>query len=787
MDVFGDDRLCNSWHVFRVSETRYYYRGSSVGLSCPRVILFEVLYLAIIPVIPRVPIVSIDPIVTTKWGQFQSSSTYRCPTGFGDGHDSYSTSVEAIPFVRLSSHPHSMAASSHSSPDILLLVHHSDHSYRTPRLVKLLDLEVAPIATPYPPTTSESSLASSSKRSLDSSSPSSRPSRKRCRSLTASAPSLTHDSREADEELSQRQVRQTREKIRCRSIVYWWTVSESSRGFGGEQLVASGEDKFAERIGSLRSREEFHQVRRDRDDTRRRLRRLESYVERHLDRSNDDHTLRVCTPEAIEELINRRVEETLVVHEATRAANALEAENQSQNGSDNDNGNSSNGDGENGNGGNRNSNENGRGDRHATRECTYQDFMKCQPLNFKGTEGVVGLIRWFEKMEIVFHISNYPEKYQVRGDRFEKLFETPNNIQGNVKTAKPTRLQDAVRIANNLMDQKLKGYAVKNAENKRRLEVTNPATYTQRGQIVSQRVFTCFECGRQGHYRSDYPNMKDQNHGNKAGNKNGVGETREKQMCWVDENLNTRFPMSYKMFCLRSRLATRRTSETNTILEASEPSCGDRYDRRSWRDTLMEMKFDSSRNEKKEIEDKLEEKRLEDVPTVRDFPENFFDKGFIRPEIPTPGEPWSCLSKRKDGSFRMRIDYRELNKLTVKNRYPLLRIDDLFDQLQGLRVYSKIDLRSGYHKLRVREEDIPKTAFRTRYGHYEFQVMSFGLTKRTASEEEHAEHLKLILELLKKEELHSRGTILKLESIKDWASPKTPTEIRQFLGLAGYY
>ncbi|GKB26615.1 putative reverse transcriptase domain-containing protein [Tanacetum coccineum] len=189
----------------------------------------------------------------------------------------------------------------------------------------------------------------------------------------------------------------------------------------------------------------------------------------------------------------------------------------------------------------------------------------------------------------------------------------------------------------------------------------------------------------------------------------------------------------------------------------------------------------------------------------------------------------------------MCIDYRELNKLTVKNRYPLPRIDDLFDQLQGSSVYSKIDLRSGYHQLRVRDEDIPKTAFRTRYGHYEFQVMPFGLTNAPAvfmdlmnrvckpyldkfvivfiddiliyskSKEEHAEHLKLILELLKKEELYAKfskcdfwlskvqflGHVIdsegihvdpaKIESIKDWASPKTPTEIRQFLGLAGYY
>ncbi|GKD66665.1 retrotransposon protein, putative, ty3-gypsy subclass [Tanacetum coccineum] len=99
-----------------------------------------------------------------------------------------------------------------------------------------------------------------------------------------------------------------------------------------------------------------------------------------------------------------------------------------------------------------------------------------------------------------------------------------------------------------------------------------------------------------------------------------------------------------------------------------------------------------------------------------------------------------------------------LNKLTVKNRYPLSRIDDLFDQLQGSRVYSKIGLRSGYHQPRFREEDIPKTAFRTRYGHYKFQVMPFGLTNAPASEEEHAEHLKLILELFRRRNCFSKIT-----------------------------
>ncbi|GKD47818.1 putative reverse transcriptase domain-containing protein [Tanacetum coccineum] len=211
--------------------------------------------------------------------------------------------------------------------------------------------------------------------------------------------------------------------------------------------------------------------------------------------------------------------------------------------------------------------------------------------------------------------------------------------------------------------------------------------------------------------------------------------------------------------------------------------------------------------------------------------QEYSSKGYIRPS----SSPWGApvlFVKKKDGSFRMCIDYRELNKLTVKNRYPLPRIDDLFDQLQGSSVYSKIDLRSGYHQLSFRQRlyKTPKTAFRTRYGHYEFQVMPFGLTNAPAvfmdlmnrvckpyldkfaivfiddiliyskNKQEHEEHLKLILKLLKKElytkfskcefwipKLQFLGHVIdsnrihmdptKIESIKDWASPKTATEI----------
>ncbi|GKC50023.1 putative reverse transcriptase domain-containing protein, partial [Tanacetum coccineum] len=253
---------------------------------------------------------------------------------------------------------------------------------------------------------------------------------------------------------------------------------------------------------------------------------------------------------------------------------------------------------------------------------------------------------------------------------------------------------------------------------------------------------------------------------------------------------------------------------------------------------------------------KVDEPKISDISMVREFVEVFpddlkglppqrqlkelQDKGFIRPGHSPWGAP-VLFVKKKDGSMRMCIDYRELNKLTVKNRYPLPRIDDLFDQLQGARYFSKIDLRSGYHQLRVHEDDIPKTAFRTRYGHFEFTVMPFGLTNAPAifmdlmnrvckpyldkfvivfiddiliyskTKEDHEVHLRLMLELLTKEELYAKfskcefwlqevhflGHVVnqggihvdpsKIKAVKNWKAPTTPSEVRSFLGLAGYY
>ncbi|KAL0535941.1 hypothetical protein IC582_024871 [Cucumis melo] len=191
--------------------------------------------------------------------------------------------------------------------------------------------------------------------------------------------------------------------------------------------------------------------------------------------------------------------------------------------------------------------------------------------------------------------------------------------------------------------------------------------------------------------------------------------------------------------------------------------------------------------------------------------------------------------------MRLCIDYRELNKVTVMNRYPLPRIDDLFDQLQGATVFSKIDLRSGYHQLRIKDEDVPKTAFRSRYGHYEFIVMSFGLTNAPAvfmdlmnrvfrefldtfvivfiddiliyskTEAEHEEHLRMVLQTLRDNKLYAKfskcefwlkqvsflGHVVskagvsvdpaKIEAVTGWTRPSTVSEVRSFLGLAGYY
>ncbi|GKC95990.1 putative reverse transcriptase domain-containing protein [Tanacetum coccineum] len=536
------------------------------------------------------------------------------------------------------------------------------------------------------------------------------------------------------------------------------------------------------------------------------------------------------------------------------------------------NGNGGNGNRENRNGGNGNGNGNGGGYGYnfrgfmLARECTYQDFLNCQPLNFNGTEGVVGLTRWFKKMETVFHISNCPEKYQVKyatctllnsaltwwnshkrtvgieaayamkwmelmklitevyclrkevqkmetemvpneEDKVKRFVGgMPDNIQRNKPIFKRQNVggQNVARAYTAGNNEK-KGYVgslpycnkykmhhagqctVRCRNGKRVGHMTRDCKVTvtpntQRAPVGNQQGIICYECGRLGPFRKDCPKLRNQNRGNKTGNKteNQIGGTFLLNNCYAsmlfDLGADRSFVSSTFSTLLNVAPSTLDTSHSFSIdlmhveLGSFDVIIGMDwlakyhalivYDEKKYVEPEYHiMHKDPKYIEKgcqvylaqvtsKKNEDKSEKKRLEDVLIVREFLE-VFPEDF-------PGLP------------------------------PTQQVEFQIDLVPGSRVYSKIDLRSGYHQLRVQEEDIPKTAFRTRYGHYEFQVMPFGLTNATAvfmdlmnrvcklyldrfvivfiddiliyskSEKEHKGHLKLILRLLKKEELYAK-------------------------------
>ncbi|GJT08133.1 hypothetical protein Tco_0842595 [Tanacetum coccineum] len=373
-----------------------------------------------------------------------------------------------------------------------------------------------------------------------------------------------------------------------------------------------------------------------------------------------------------------------------------------------------------------------------------------------------------------------------------------DNIQKNVIAAEPTRLQDAVRIANNLMDQKLKSYTIRNAENKRRLknnyknnrgqqpphkrqntggqnrnvhmakDCKSVVSVTTQGTLgLNQGVVTCFEYGVQGHYQKDYPKVKNQNCGNKA----RVPDARGKASALLDI-IPSALDVSYAV-----ELADERTLETNTVLRIctlgllGHPFNIDLMpiDLGSF-DVIINMDWLAKNHIPgaalvARAPYRLAPSEMEELSTQL---QELSDKGFIRPS----SSPWGVLvlfSKKKYGSNVYRLPYS-------------IQI-----------VYSKNTIETCYHQLRVRDKDIPKTAFRTRYGHYEFQVMPFGLTNAPT----------IFMDLMNLGRLFCWGEVqflgdvidsegihvdpAKIELIKDWESPKTPTEIHQFLGLAGYY
>nr|GEZ89207.1 retrotransposon protein, putative, Ty3-gypsy subclass [Tanacetum cinerariifolium] len=412
--------------------------------------------------------------------------------------------------------------------------------------------------------------------------------------------------------------------------------------------------------------------------------------------------------------------------------------------------------------------------------CYYADFMKSQPLNFKGTEGVEVLKKKMtgkycphgeiKKLEIeLWNLKKLRTYAERQSNNKRKADESFRNNHGHQQQA-PKR-QNVTRVYN--IGTEVLATHVVNA---------------QRNNGENPKGNGCFEYGATRHFKRDSPKLK-----NKDGEKVnapgwvyavGNAEKRRNASRDLDSNvikgtflLNNRYaPILFDTSADRSFIS----SAFSSLIDIIPTPLGNSYDVELADDKIVRI-FLAQISAKKE-EDNSKGKQLKDVPVVWDFPEVFLEdlsglpparpelseqlqelseKGFIRPS----SSPWGApvlFVKKKDGSFRMCIDYRELNKLTVKNRYPLSWIDDLFDQLQMSSVYSKIDLRSGYHQLRVREQDVPKTAFRTRF----LKVQFLG-------------HV-----------IDSRGIHVdpaKIESIKDWESPKTPTEICQFLGLACYY
>nr|GEW91241.1 reverse transcriptase domain-containing protein [Tanacetum cinerariifolium] len=466
------------------------------------------------------------------------------------------------------------------------------------------------------------------------------------------------------------------------------------------------------------------------------------------------------TPEAIEELVNRRVEEALAVYEEARAANAFEAENQSQNGSDGNNGNGGNGNSKNGNGRNRNS-----GNKNGINENP----------NENGREGVFGLTRWFEKMEIVFHISNCPEKYQVKElmklmaevycprnkvqkmeselwnltvknndlatytKRFQALSMVctimvpeeedqikryvgglPDNIKGNVMSAEPTRLQDAIRLANSLMDQKLKGYVIKNVENKRRLEV-NDRTYAR-----------------------------------DAGNKNGVGEERGKAYVLGGGDANPDSNVIKGTFLLNNHYDfVLFDSGTDQSFVSSTFS------------TLLDIILDTL-DISYAVE--LADERVSKINTIH--------RGCT---LGLLGHPFNIdLMLIELGSFDIVIsmDWLANHHTVIICDEKIVRIpyEDEILIVQG-------DRGKKEEKSKLSIISCTKTQKYIKRGCLIFlaQVTKKEIEKK--SKEKRLEDVPIVQDFLEAFTWYPS----KIESIKDWASPKTPTKIRQFLGLAGYY
>nr|GEW25026.1 hypothetical protein [Tanacetum cinerariifolium] len=440
----------------------------------------------------------------------------------------------------------------------------------------------------------------------------------------------------------------------------------------------------------------------------------------------------------------------------------------------------------------------------AVRECTFTGFMNCNPAVFHGVEGAVELRRWFEKTKSVFKISEC-----VKGKKVKFAAAT---LEGPALTWWKTKVATMGLETVNQMpwtemkNRKLEmqGFWKERSESRRTFKVEIVVVKQEevgeaRGRAYAIKdaepqglnvVTSTFLLNNRASYKVElaYGKVASTNTILKGCTLNLVNHIFEIDLMPIelgtfDVIISMDWLVKHAAIIICGKKVVRIPYGNEMLIVESEKG-------------VLRLKVISCIKARKYVEggchlflahvmeSKSKEKRMKEVPIIHDFLEVFpeelassemkellvqlqelLEKGFIR----LSSSSWGAsvlFVKKKDGSFRMCINYHELNKLTVKNCYPLLSIDDLFDQLQGSSVYSKIDLRSRYHQLRIKKEDILIIAFRTRYGHFKFQVMSFGLTNAPA----------VFTDLMNR-----------IEAIKSWATLTTPMEVRQFLRLAGYY
>ncbi|GJS87599.1 putative reverse transcriptase domain-containing protein [Tanacetum coccineum] len=462
-----------------------------------------------------------------------------------------------------------------------------------------------------------------------------------------------------------------------------------------------------------------------------------------------------------------------------------------------------------------------RGD--VSRGCTYKEFLACNPKEYDGKGGAIllvhllvrlsrsGTLKSTHKVEKpLFHklARLVPYLVTLEGKRIERyVYGLAPQIRGMVAATEPKTIQKAVQIAGTLTDEALRNGSIKkNPEKRGNGEEPSKDRNGRRNQGNHAR-------GRAFSLRADEacqdPNIM-----------TGTFTLNDHYATTLFDSgadysfvFTTFIPLldiepSDLGFSYEIEIASGQLVEIDKL---SNHKAGIIFHEKVVRIPLPDgkvLRVIGERPDKKVrhlVVAKAKEHKREELVVVKDFLEVFpndlsglppsreikFHIELVPGAIPVVKSPYRLVpSEMEELSGQLReLHDKELNKLTIKNRYPLPRIDDLFDQLQGSQYFSKIYLISGYHQLRVHKDDIPKTVFRTRYGHFEFTVMPFGLTNSPVTREEHEVHQGLVLELLKKEKLYAKFSKYpsKIEVVKNWKAPRTPSEVRSFLGLAGCY